>query len=208
MGAVSELNSTPDVFRAVVRALETARFRPEITLSRITPPRGLAPHAISFAAEVGRSLSPRVARAHGAAAPHEAPASGRFVVLYDETCPQPWQGPFRIVSWFRSRMDTEMGRDELLTDVSWAWLTDTLAEHGAEFTAEGGTASRTVEQHYGSLTDRADVAQVEVRASWTPVPPACQGGAPHWAPSHLRAWTHVLCTAAGLPPHHEGVAYV
>ncbi|KIC66266.1 hypothetical protein RK09_10755 [Kocuria rhizophila] len=203
MGAVTELMSTPDVFRAVVRALETARFRPEITLSRIAPPRGLAPHAISFAAEVGHPPA-----AHGAElglAPREAPASGRFVVLYDESCPEPWQGPFRIVSWFRSRMDTEMGRDELLTDVSWSWLTDTLSEHGAQFTAEGGTASRIVERHYGSLTDRADVAQVEVRASWTPVP---RTGIPHWAQSHLHAWAQVLCTAAGLPPRHDDVAFV
>lgn len=200
---MTELKSTPDVFRAVVRALETARFRPEIALGRIAPPRGLAPHAISFAAEVGhRTAAPGF---DDAAAPREAPTSGRFVVLYDESCPAPWQGPFRIVSWFRSRMDPEMGRDELLTDVSWSWLTETLGEHGALFTAEGGTASRIVERHYGSLTDREDVAQVEVRASWTPVPHA---GAPHWARSHLHAWTQVLCTAAGLPPRHEGVASV
>ncbi|WP_145000602.1 DUF3000 domain-containing protein [Kocuria sp. KSNUG] len=203
MGAVTELMSTPDVFRAVVRALETARFRPEITLSRIAPPRGLAPHAISFAAEVGHP--PTAGGTEFDAAPREAPASGRFVVLYDESCPEPWQGPFRIVSWFRSRMDTEMGRDELLTDVSWSWLTDTLSEHGAQFTAEGGTASRIVERHYGSLTDRADVAQVEVRASWTPVP---RTGIPHWAQSHLHAWAQVLCTAAGLPPRHDDVAFV
>ena len=203
MGAVTELMSTPDVFRAVVRALETARFRPEIALSRIAPPRGLAPHAISFAADVGHPPTARGAEPD--LAPREAPAPGRFVVLYDESCPEPWQGPFRIVSWFRSRMDTEMGRDELLTDVSWSWLTDTLSEHGAQFTAEGGTASRIVERHYGSLTDRADVAQVEVRASWTPVP---RTGIPHWAQSHLHAWAQVLCTAAGLPPRHDDVAFV
>ena len=200
---MTELKSTPDVFRAVVRALETARFRPEITLKRITPPVGLAPHAISFAAEVG----PRPARRRGGPRTPEQqpPTSGRFVVLYDETCPQPWDGPFRIVSWFRSKIDTEMGVDDMLTDVSWTWLTDTLGEHGARFTAEGGTASRTIERHFGSLTDQEDVAQVEVRASWTPLPSL---GAPHWAQSHLHAWTQVLCTAAGLPPRHEGVAYV
>ncbi|WP_233542643.1 DUF3000 domain-containing protein [Kocuria tytonis] len=201
---MTELNSTPEAFRAVVRSLEGARFRPEVTLSRITPPRGLAPHAISFAAEVGHARHGDTAPADAAPA-REAPASGRFVVLYDESCPQPWQGPFRIVSWFRSRMDTEMGRDDLLTDVSWSWLTDTLEEHGARFTAEGGTASRTVERHYGSLADRVDVARVEVRASWTPVP---LGGAPHWAPTHVRAWADVLCAAAGLPPQHEGAACV
>ncbi|MDO4919775.1 DUF3000 family protein [Kocuria sp.] len=190
------------MFRAVVRSLEGARLRPEVALSRIAAPRGLAPHAVSFAAEIGHTPH----RAHDdAAAPRRAPASGRFVVLYDESCPHPWEGPFRIVSWFRSRTDPEMGRDELLTDVSWAWLTDNLVQHGALFTAEGGTASRVLERHFGSLTDRADVAQVELRASWTPVP---RHGTPHWAQSHLLAWTQVLCTAAGLPPRHEGVARV
>ena len=202
---MTELKSTPDVFRAVVQALESASFRPEIALSRIAAPRGLAPHSISFAAEAGRGPRPQDTDPDEPRAAREAPASGRFVVLYDESCPQPWQGPFRIVSWFRSRLDPDMGRDELLPDVSWSWLTDTLGEHWARFTAEGGTASRIVERHYGSLTDQADVAQVEVRASWTPVP---HGGPQHWALTHLDAWAQVLCTAAGLPPRHEGIAYL
>ena len=117
MGAVTELNSTPDVFRAVVQALETARFRPEIALRRIVPPHGLAPHAISFAAEVVRGPHRRNTAPDRPRTADDAPAAGRFVVLYDESCPQPWEGPFRIVSWFRSRTDTAMGRDDLLTDV-------------------------------------------------------------------------------------------
>ena len=44
-----------------------------------------------------------------------------------------------------------------------------------------------------------------MRASWTPVPHI---GPPHWALTHLGAWAQVMCTAAGLPPHHEGVTYL
>ena len=190
------------MFRAVVRAMETARLRPDIALRRIVPPHGLAPHAISFAAEVLRGPHRHETSPERSRTTDDPPAAGRFVVLYDESCPQPWDGPFRIVSWFRSRTDSAMGQDDLLTDVSWSWLTDALTEHGARFTAEGGTASRTVERHFGSLSAHADSAQVEVRASWTPVP---HGGPQHWALTHLGAWAQVLCTAAGLPSHHEGV---
>jgi hypothetical protein len=40
-------------------------------------------------------------------------------------------------------------------------------------------------------------AQIEIRASWTPVGELT---------AHIEAWGELLCTAAGLPPVPEGVA--
>ena len=46
-------------------------------------------------------------------------------------------------------------------------------------------------------------AQVEIRASWTPV--ADEDGYVDVRP-HVEAWSELMCTAVGLPPVPEGVA--
>lgn len=201
VSAVSELNGTPEEFRTAVRALGRARTRPEVTLARITPPRGLAPHAMSIAAEVGR-IQRRTLRSFEHT---QAPTTGRFVLLYDPSRPEPWGGPFRIVSWFRAHMDLDIGRDELLTDVSWSWLTEALDHSGASYTSEGGTASRTLEKGFGSLRENTDSVEIEVRASWTPL---TEKDPRNWACAHVEAWSQLLCTATGLPPFSEGVTYL
>jgi hypothetical protein len=57
------------------------------------------------------------------------------------------------------------------------------------------------------MADDTAAAQLEIRASWTPILP---GGAPvgtdlDVAP-HVEAWGELLCTAVGLPPVPDGVA--
>lgn len=201
VSAVTELNGTPEEFRTAVRALARARTRPEVTLARITPPRGLAPHAMSIAAEVGR-IQRRTLRTHEQT---QSPTTGRFVMLYDPSRPEPWRGAFRIVSWFRAHMDLDIGRDELLTDVSWSWLTEALDNSGALYTSEGGTASRTLEKGFGSLRETTDSVEIEVRASWTPL---VDDDPRNWACAHMEAWSELLCTATGLPPFSQGVTYL
>ena len=201
VSAVSELNGIPEEFRTAVRSLGRARTRPEVTLARISPPNGLAPHALSIAAEVGR-IQRRTLRSYEHT---QAPTTGRFVLLYDPSQPEPWGGAFRIVSWFRAHMDLDIGRDELLTDVSWSWLTEALDSTGARYMAEGGTASRTMEKGFGSLRENTDSVEIEVRASWTPL---TDQDSRNWAAAHVEAWSELLCTATGLPPFSEGVTYL
>lgn len=203
VSALSELNGIPGVFRTAVRSLAHARVRPEVSLTRISAPAGLAPYAMCMAAEVGR-IHRRALRDDGRMA-RTAPTAGRFVLLYDPSRPSPWGGPFRVVTWFRAHMDPEIGRDELLTDVSWSWLTEALEANGARYTADGGTASRTTEKGFGSLQETPESVEIEVRASWSPV----TGHDPRdWAAAHMEAWADLLCTATGLPPHVEGVTYL
>lgn len=205
VSAVSELNGIPEEFRTVERCLVGAPHRPEVSLSRIAPPPGLAPSAVSLAAEVGRILR---RGAHATQLPgtyRSAPTTGRFVVLYDPACPEPWGGPFRVISWLRARMDPEIGHDDLVNDVSWSWLTEALAAAGARYEAEAGTASRIMEKGFGSLRDNRDSVEIEVRASWTPL---TEHDPQHWAAAHVTAWCELLCTATGLPPHCEDVSYL
>ena len=206
MSAVSELNGIPEEFRTVVRCLGSARQRPEISLTRIAPPPGLAPYAVSLAAEVGRVLGPdgsRPARFPGTGG--TASTTGRFVVLYDPSCPEPWGGPFRVISWLRACMDPEIGHDELINDISWSWLTEALAVRGARYEAEAGTTSRIVEKSFGSLRDNSDSVEIELRASWTPL---TDHDPQHWVSAHVGSWCDLLCTVTGLPPHCEGVTYL
>jgi len=49
------------------------------------------------------------------------------------------------------------------------------------------------------MADEETTAQLEIRASWTPV------GEPLDLTAHVEAWAEMLCTASGLPPVPEGV---
>ena len=69
-------------------------------------------------------------------------------------------------------------------------------------------------ESFGSMSDEDATAQLEIRASWTPVSeplgdslggPAADG-LPHLEP-HVEAWGELICTASGLPPVPEGVAH-
>ena len=53
------------------------------------------------------------------------------------------------------------------------------------------------------MADEESTAQLEIRASWTPVGDPDLDLAPH-----VEAWGELLCTASGLPPVPEGVATI
>ena len=157
--------------------------RSEIKLEEIPAPSRLAPYGVALSAEVvvdGEEL-----------------AAGRFILLHDPAGSDVWEGKFRIVTYIRAELEPDMGNDELLGNVAWAWLVESLEEHGAHGRAAGGTATRILSESYGTLADRPDAIDIELRASWTPENSAVQ--------NHLEAWTHMVCTFAGLPPVPDGV---
>jgi len=67
--------------------------------------------------------------------------------------------------------------------------------------------TRVATESFGGMSDEAGAAQIEIRASWTPMPPrdARPGASLDVAP-HVEAWGELMCTAAGLEPVPEGVA--
>ena len=67
---------------------------------------------------------------------------------------------------------------------------------------ERRTVTRVATESYGGMADEDGTAQIEIRASWTPVGTA--SGDLDLRP-HTEAWGELLCTAAGLPPVPEGV---
>jgi hypothetical protein len=123
--------------------------------------------------------------------------SGRFVLLYDPSAPEPWDGVWRAVTFARAVFDQELANDPMLSAVGWSWFMEALNNRGATFVAEGGTVTRVVSESFAGLAERSATVEMEIRASWTPTGPDLG--------VHLQAWADLLCTVAGLPPLPDGV---
>lgn len=177
----------PADFREALAGLRRARQRQEVTLDEIPAPGRLAPFAVALAAEV-----------HDPAA--EAPtelATGRFILLHDPAGSPVWQGRFRVVTYIRASLETDLGSDPMVGAVAWTWLVEALETHHARYTEAGGTATRVLSESFGGLATRPDATDIELRASWTPDGPD--------STEHLEAWTDMVCAFAGLPPVPDGV---
>jgi hypothetical protein len=170
---------------AIAELRETA-FRDDIVVREIGTPQGLAPFAIALAADVrpgedGESVY----------------GTGRFVLLHDPEAPDAWGGAWRIIIFAQAPLETEIGTDPLLADVTWSWLVDALDSREAVYHAASGTSTKTLSKGFGGLAVEGDGAQIELRASWTPEGP--------FRP-HVEAWAELVGMLAGLPPGSEGIA--
>ncbi|WP_083701782.1 DUF3000 domain-containing protein [Tersicoccus sp. Bi-70] len=202
MTTIGGLEHAPADFITALGALRRARVRRELALHEIPAPSRLAPFAVALGADVtasGPTLTPVHGPARLALGSDDTPelAHGRFILLHDPDGSPVWDGHFRIVTYIRAELEPEMGNDQMLGSVAWTWLQEALADHGAAFRQAGGTATRILSESYGSLADRPDAVDIELRASWTP--------ADADVTDHLEAWGDMVCTFAGLPPLPEGV---
>ena len=177
----------PAEFEAALDAVRAASPRAELRVSEIPAPGSLAPFAVALSADVAPSR-------------HEVDSdlgTGRFVLLYDPTEPEAWGGRFRVVCFAQAPLETDIGLDPFLADVAWSWLVDALDARGARYIAASGTATKILSPGFGELARQGDGAQIEVRASWTPLDAAVG--------PHVEGWGELLCMLAGLPPRSEGV---
>jgi hypothetical protein len=177
----------PSEFAAALDALRAAQPRAELRVSEIPAPGSLAPFAVALSADVVPSR-------------HDDDSelgTGRFVLLYDPAEPEAWGGRFRVVCFAQAPLETDIGLDPFLADVAWSWLVDALDARGARYIAASGTATKILSTGFGELARQGDGAQIEVRASWTPLDAAVG--------PHVEGWSELLCMLAGLPPRSEGV---
>ncbi|QIM16553.1 DUF3000 domain-containing protein [Leucobacter insecticola] len=181
----------PSEFLAAVEQLRGARLRSELRSREIPAPERIAPHSIAFAAGIARGSDDDddsvLDSAYGA---------GRIVLMYDPESAEEWGGPFRIVCFAQAPLEVEIGVDPFISDVAWSWLVDALDSRDAKYTFLSGTATKTLSSGFGGLESQGDAAQIELRASWTPLGTGFE--------AHAEAWSELLCLLAGLP-HHEGV---
>lgn len=182
MSAPAPEAALPAEFAVALDAIRTAELRPELTLTEIPAPKGLAPWSIAMAGDVHP-------RQHGE---DSLIGSGRFVLLYDPEEPDAWDGAFRVVCFAQAPLETDIGVDPFVADVAWSWLEDALDARGALYGSASGTATKVLSTGYGELAGQGDGAQLELRASWSPDETSIAAS--------VEGWGELLCLLAGLPP--------
>lgn len=177
----------PPEFQRALDSVRRAKARPELAVTEIPAPGNLAPYSVALSADVTPSR-------HGA---DSELGTGRFILLYDPSEPEAWGGAFRIVCFVQAPLETEIGIDPFLAEVAWSWLVDALNARSAKYSSASGTATKILSTGFGELSAQGDGAQIELRASWTPLEDDIS--------SHVEGWGELLCMLAGLPPTTEGV---
>lgn len=174
------------MFDEAVSAVMAVTWRPELTVEEIPAPQRIAPQAIAIAADVDFA--------------GDEVGNGRLVLLHDPDGNPAWEGTFRCVTYARANVDAEMVTDPLLAEVGWSWLVDALERRGAAYAAPSGTVTAVASRSFGSMEGDPSRAEVEIRASWTPL---LDSGAD--MATHVYAWQDLLCMVAGLPTLPDGV---
>ncbi len=176
--------SNVDVWQSALDSLQSPVLRPEFTLEEVPAPQRLAPHSIALAVEAVDGDD-------------EELAVGRFIVLHDPEGQDTWDGEFRVVSFVRAPIESDVVTDDLFDEVAWSWLTDALTDAGAQFHNASGTVTRTVSRSFAGLEDRSTETDLEIRASWSPDTEDLT--------LHLKAWLALVEKSSGLTPLPEGV---
>lgn len=174
------------LFDEAVNALLSLPWRSELAVEEIPAPQRIAPYAVAIAADVEVG--------------DDELGNGRLVLLHDPDGNPAWDGTFRCVTFARSVVDPDVAIDPLLGEVGWSWLTDALQTRDAAYTAPSGTVTAVSSKSFGSMEGDPDKAEVEIRASWTPLLATGAGIVPH-----VLAWQDLLCMVAGLPLLPDGV---
>ncbi len=174
------------LFDDAVSAVLGLAWRPELEVEEIPAPQRIAPHALAITADVSVA--------------DDELGNGRLVLLHDPEGNPAWDGTFRCVTYARASVDEAMATDPLLTQVGWSWLVDALERHQAAHTAPSGTVTAVSSESFGGMADEPQRAEVEIRASWTPLITEGDDIVPH-----LQAWQDLLCMVAGLPLLPPGV---
>ncbi len=180
--------ATSAPFEQARESIAAARLRSDLVVTEITSPTEVAPYSVALSGDVRQ-------RIHGE---DSELGTGRFILLHDPAGQPAWDGDFRVVCFAQAPLETDIGTDPFLAEVTWSWLTDALETRGAEYTAASGTATTIVSSGFGELADQGTGAKVELRASWTPVDLDLG--------RHVEGWGELLCMLAGLPPAAEGVS--
>jgi hypothetical protein len=173
-------------FRSAVSDLEAGmdqqrKARRELVLENQRPPRKLAPYAAAISAivhepvpgyQAGRSARPVA----GDDADTDTEIGwGSFVLLYDPAGQTGWAGSFRVIAYVRAELDPEIAADPLIGQVGWSWLTEALDARTNGYRQVSGTVTRVVTEGFGAKQDQPVTTEFELRASWSPTPPAAAG---------------------------------
>ncbi len=181
-------------FEDLINKLRTFTPRAEIVLEEVPAPQKLATYAFAFSADVSNGLQ---------GDDEDEIASGRFVLLHEPGGQDTWEGEFRCVTFVRADVDPIMQQDPLLPEVGWSWFLGALEAQECTLTAPSGTVTRVASASFGKLSPRNDEAEIEIRASWTPLITE-----PIELMKHIAGWCRLISDVAGLEPIPEGVSTI
>lgn len=80
-------------FQHATAGLAGVRLRPEVRLTEVPAPGRIAPYSLALSADVIQAQDP-----------DDELATGRFVLLHDPDCPEPWKGAWRVVTFAWRRL--------------------------------------------------------------------------------------------------------
>ena len=183
-----------NAFERLIDQLRTFTPRAEVSLIEVPAPQKLATFAFAFSADVSNGLL---------ADEENEIANGRFVLLHEPGGQATWDGEFRCVTFVSADLDPVMQEDPLLPEVGWSWFLESLERNQCVFNAPSGTVTRVSSASFGKLSPRNDEAEVEIRASWTPIITE-----PLELIKHIESWCNLISEVAGLPPVPEGVSAI
>lgn len=186
-------------FQSIVETLQSYQPRAEILLEEVPAPQKLAEYSFALSADVSNGWL-------GDA--EDEVASGRFVLLHQPGGQDTWDGEFRCVTYIRADVDLMMQEDPLLPAVGWNWLLASLDAAGCKYTAASGTVTRVASASFGKLAPRGDEAEMEIRASWTPLIGSSGKSASEEIRAHIQGWCTLLAELAGLPPIPDGATAI
>jgi hypothetical protein len=182
-----EKQSISPEFALAARSLANAIIRSELNVTEIEAPQNLARHAVAFTCDVKPdSVHEKIDL-----------GTGRIVFLWDDEPQESWASRFRVIVFAKSPVETEIGADEFSGGLPWTWLMAALESSGANYAAEAGTTTRVISTGFGSLTHQPQHAELELRASWSPLDTDLG--------KHFEAWQSLICMMSGLPMHNDGV---
>lgn len=181
-------------FERLIEHLRTVTPRNEITLIEVPAPQKLATFAFAFSADVSNGLLGDL---------EDEVANGRFVLLHEPGGQATWDGEFRCVTFVSADVDAVMQADPMLPEVGWSWFLESLESNDCAFNAPSGTVTRVSSASFGKLSPRNDEAEIEIRASWSPVV-----SDPQDLIKHIHSWCNLISEVAGLPPVPEGVSAI
>jgi hypothetical protein len=183
-----------NAFERLVDHLRTFTPRPEVSLIEVPAPQKLATYSFAFSADVSNGLLTDE---------ENEVANGRFVLLHEPGGQATWDGEFRCVTFVSADVDPIMQEDPLLPEVGWSWFLESLESNQCVFNAPSGTVTRVSSASFGKLSPRNDDAEIEIRASWTPII-----NEPQELMKHIESWCNLISEVAGLPPLPEGVSAI
>ena len=139
----------PAEFIAALESIRRADIAEAVACKEISAPRSLAPYSAGIA--------------------FDTPATNcTLIILYDASEPNGWQSRFRLVIALNADVENDMVAEEMLSQVAWSWLLESLDDAGAGYHSASGTVTRIISESFGMKGSNPERGQLEIRASWSP----------------------------------------